>query len=146
MHSLGNHHKTWNNRTVTKECYIDVLNKFWSVLRTHHGVNWEIQCFQRDVATLHTANIIMEWLNHRFPNRLISRHHELEWCLHLKPPEKKSGGSWWNNPQSIAELKVAINQKIHAILKKEYVKVVDSFAWQIQVCHQHNGGHLKYIQ
>ena len=50
-----------------------------------------------------------------------------------------------NNTQSIAELKAAINQKIHAVQKKECIKVIDNFARQIRVCHQRNGGYLEHI-
>ena len=46
--------------TVTKERYIDVLNKFWEVLGTRRGVNRDVQWFQQDRATSHTANITME--------------------------------------------------------------------------------------
>jgi len=40
-----------------------------------------------------------------------------------------------NHPQSIAELKVAITQKIHAIRKGECVRVIDNFACRFQVEH-----------
>ena len=50
-----------------------------------------------------------------------------------------------NHPQSIAELKVAITQKIHAIRKEEYVRVIDNFARQLQVCPRHSSGHLEHV-
>ena len=50
-----------------------------------------------------------------------------------------------NHPQSIAELKVAITQKIHAIRKEECVRVTDNFASQFQVCLRRNGGHLEHV-
>ena len=59
--------------TVNKERYIVVLNKFWRELGARCGVNQAVQWFQQDGATPHTANITMEWLDHRYPNRLISR-------------------------------------------------------------------------
>ena len=50
-----------------------------------------------------------------------------------------------NRPQSIAELKVAITQKIRAIRKEECVRVIDSFARRLQVCLRGNGGHLEHV-
>ena len=48
-------------------------------------------------------------------------------------------------PQSTAELKVAITQKIHAIRKENCVKVIDNFARRLQVCLRHNGGQLEHV-
>ena len=50
-----------------------------------------------------------------------------------------------NRPQSIAELKVAIIQKICAIRKEECVRMTDNFARWLQVCLRRNGGHLVHI-
>ena len=50
-----------------------------------------------------------------------------------------------NRPQSIAELKVAITQKIHAIGKENCVKTIDNFARRLQVCLRHNGGQLEHV-
>ena len=50
-----------------------------------------------------------------------------------------------NRPQSIAELKVAITQKIHAIRKEGSVKVIDNFSCRLQVCLRRNGGHLEHV-
>ena len=104
-----------------------MLNKFWTALGSRRGVNRDVQWFQQDGATPHTANITMEWLDHRFPDRLISRRREPEWSPHspdLNPPDVYLWGFlndhvYENRPQSIAELKVAITQKIRAIRKEE---------------------------
>ena len=50
-----------------------------------------------------------------------------------------------NRPQSIAELKVAITQKIRAVRKEECIRVIDNFARRFQVCLQRNGGHLEHV-
>ena len=50
-----------------------------------------------------------------------------------------------NRPQSIAELKVTIIQKICAIRKEECVRMIDNFARRFQVRLRHNGGHLVHI-
>ena len=122
--------------TVNNECYIVVINKFWRTLCARCGVHQEEQWFQQDSATPHTANINMEWLDHRFAGRLISRRHVLEWLLHspdLNPPDFYLWGFlknhvYQNNPQTIAELKVAIIEQIHGITREECVRVIDNFA------------------
>ena len=68
----------------------------------------------------------MEWRDYRFPNRLIRRHHEPELSPHSPDLNTLDFYLWRflkdnlyeNNPQSIAELKAAGNQKIRAIPKK----------------------------
>ena len=63
---------------------------------------------------------------------------------HLKPTFLKDHVHE-NRPQSIAELKVAITQKIRAIRKEECVRVSDSFARRLQVCLRRKGGHLEHV-
>ena len=58
---------------------------------------------------------------------------------HLKPTLKDH--VFENHPQSIAELKVTITQKICAIRKEECVRVIDNFARSLQVCLRCNSGH-----
>ena len=81
--------------TVRKERYIEVLNKLWVALgllsrgRGRNRVQRDIQWFQQDGTPPHTANITLDWLDHKFPNRLISRKREQEWSPHspgLTPP------------------------------------------------------------
>ena len=76
--------------TVRKERYIVVLNKLWGVLallsrgRGRNRVQRDIQWFQQDGAPPHTANITLDWLDHKFPNRLIRRKREPEWSPHSR--------------------------------------------------------------
>ena len=112
---------------VNKNRYTVVLNKFWRSLCARRGVHREEQWFQQDGATPHTANITMKWLDRRFAGRLISRHCIPEWWLHspdLNPPDFWLWGLlkdhvYQKNPQAIAILKVADNQQIHDITRKE---------------------------
>ena len=72
--------------TVNKECYIIVvLNKLWRELGARRGVNRAVQWFQQDGATPHTSSITMEWLDHRYPNRLISRRRANPSGLRIQP-------------------------------------------------------------
>ena len=113
-----------------------VLKKFWGTLCARRGVHREEQWFQQDGATPHTANITLEWLDRRFAGRLISRRRIPEWSPRLpdlNPPDFYlwdflKDHVYQNNPQTIAELKVAITQQIHGITRRERVGVIDNFA------------------
>ena len=63
---------------------------------------------------------------------------------HLKPTFLKDHVHE-NRPQSIAELKVAITQKICAVRNEECVRLIDNFTRQLQVCLRRNGGHLEHV-
>ena len=139
--------------TVTKERYIVVLNKFWMDLEIQQGINRNVQWFQQDGATPHTADITLEWLDERFSDRLISRRRDTEWSPHspdLSPPDFYLWGLlkdrvYQNNPKTIAELKLAITQNICAIKREECARVIDNFARRLQECLRRNGGHLEHI-
>ena len=67
-----------------------MLNKFWMDLESQQGINQNMQWFQQDGATPHTANITLEWLDQQFSDRLISRRRDPEWSPHspdLNPPD-----------------------------------------------------------
>ena len=117
------------------------------------GMYQEEQWFQQDHATPHTANITMEWLDHCFAGRLISRRCIPEWSLHSPDLNPQDFYLWdflkdhvyQNNPQTITELKVAITQQIHGITREECVRVIKNFARRLQVCHQRQGAHLEHV-
>ena len=140
--------------TVSKECYIAVFNKFWMDLESQQGINQNMQWFQQDGATPHTANITLEWLDQQFPDRLISRRRDQEWLPHspdLNPLDFYLWGLlkdkvYQNNPQTIAELKLAITQNICAIKREKCNRVINNFARRLQKCLRHNNdGHLEHI-
>ena len=139
--------------TVTKERYVEVLKKFYTRLRSRRGICQEVQWFQQDGATPHTANITMQWLDQRFPERLISRRRIPEWAPHspdLNPPDFYLWGFlkdnvYENHPKTIAELKQAITFKIRTITKQVCVKVINNFARRIKECLKLNGGHLEHV-
>ena len=51
-------------------------------LESQQEINQNMRGFQQDGATPHTANITLEWLDQRFPDRLISRRRDPEWSPH----------------------------------------------------------------
>ena len=93
----------------------------------------------------------MEWLDRHFAGPLISRCRIPEWSPHspdLNPPDFYLWGFlkdhvYQNNPQTIAELKVAITQQNHGITREECVRVIDNF--KLQACYQHQGAHLEHV-
>ena len=50
-----------------------------------------------------------------------------------------------NRPQSIADLKVAITQKIRTIRKEECVRMMDNFTRRLSVCLRRNDGNLEHV-
>ena len=168
LHSMGGHIKTWYHRAIlVRERKLGASDRqegalhwrLWGVLgllsrgRGKNRVQRDIQWFQQDGAPPHTANITLDWLDHKFPNRLISRKHEPEWPPHSRDLNPLDFYLWGflknnvyrNNPQIIPELKKAIMQKINAIPKEECIRGINNFASRIQVCRQQNGGHLEHI-
>ena len=95
----------------------------------------------------------MQWLDERFPERLISRRRDPEWAPHsfdLNPPGFYLWGFlkdtvYENHPTSIAELKQAITSKIRKIKTAGYVKVINNLARRINMCLRQNGGHLEHV-
>ena len=65
--------------TGIKERYNVMLNKFWMHFETQQKMNRNLQWFQQDGATFHTASITLEWLGQQFSHRLISRWRDPEW-------------------------------------------------------------------
>ena len=78
--------------TVMKEQYVEGLQQYWTALGHQNRGSFKRDChwFEHDGATPHTANVTLEWLNQPFPQRLVSRHQDPEWPLHLpdlNPPD-----------------------------------------------------------
>ena len=129
------------------------VQSFWVDLETQQRINRNVQWFQQDGATPHTANITLEWLGQRIFDCLISRGRDPEWSPHS--PELNSPAFYlWglskeqvyqNNPQTIAELKLAITQNICAIKREECARAIDNFACRLQECLRRNGGHLEHV-
>jgi len=81
-----------NKRSVTINTnrYVQMLGKFWTALCRRRGVVRVLQWFQQDGATPHSSNESLEWLQQRFPDRLISRRCDPQWPPHspdLIPPD-----------------------------------------------------------
>ena len=139
--------------TVNTERYIQVLGKFRTTLLRRWGVVRVMQWFQQEGAAPHTSNESMEWLQQRFPDRLISRRSTPEWSPHSPDLNPLDFYLWRflkdrvyvNNAQTISDLKAAISAAIQAISRDECRKVIDNFAHRISVCAQCHGAHLEHV-
>ena len=101
--------------TVTKERCVEVLQQYWIALGYWNRGSFKRDCqwFQQIGATSHTANVTLEWLDQRFPQRPVSRCQDPEWSPYspdLNPPDFFLWGYlkdrvFENNPKTIPELK-----------------------------------------
>ena len=66
--------------TVTKEQYVEVFQQYWTALGRRNSWSFKRDCqwFQQDGTTPHTANVTLERLDQRFPQRLVSRRRDPE--------------------------------------------------------------------
>ena len=137
---------------VNSQCYIEVLQKFWTRLGWWRGFEKDGQWFWQDGATPHTSNETLQWFRQRFGDRLISQRCEIEWAANspdLNPPYFYLWGypkdnAYENNPQTIPELKRTITGRIRRISVEECVQVIDNFVNGIHVCLQPCGAHLEH--
>jgi len=97
----------------------------------------------------HTLNESLAWLQHRFPDRLISRKCGPQWSPRspdLNPTDFYMWGylkyrMYGNKPQTNPDLNAAIK----AIPREECGRVIENFARRIQMCLQRRGAHLEHI-
>ena len=135
--------------TVNIERYLQVLDKFWRALNMVRDLQW----FQQDGATPHTANKSLVWLQQRFADRLISRRCDPEWSPHspdLNPPDFYLWGYlkervYRNNSQTIPGLMAAITAETRAITREECERVIQNFARRMQVCLLRREAHFEHI-
>lgn len=139
--------------TVNAERYRSILTRFWSVLVRRRGIDRDIQWFQQDGATPHTAHLTLEWLQRKFNDRLISRNTPNIWASHspdLNPPDFFLWGYvkdrvYVNKPRDINELKEAASEVIRGISADVFRNVIENFAVRIRECLLRNGAHIEHV-
>ena len=103
------------------------------------------------MATPHTSNLSLDWLQRNFQKRVISRKTQFEWAPHspdLSPPDFFLWGHlkdrvYKTKPQTIADLKVRIREEIEAIEEETCRNVMLNFSRRLEMCQQLQGGHLE---
>ena len=139
--------------TVNAERYRAVIGKFWKALTRKRNVDKNIQWFQQDGATAHTANETLLWLRQRFDDRVISRRTDNIWASHspdLNPPDFFLWGYtkdrvYVNKPRTIVDLKAAVKEVIGRITPAVCRDVVINFAARVRECLARRGGHIEHV-
>lgn len=137
--------------TVTSHRYVNMLNEF--LLPKLNDFQGHEIWFQQDGATAHTARIAMDVLRETFPGRLISRFGDIPWPARSPDLAVCDFFLWGylkhkvfsSRPQSIAELKEAIQREIEAIPQVMIERAMANFRIRLSECVRSNGKHLDDI-
>lgn len=142
-----------NNQTVTvnSDRYVEMLETFFVPEARRIGLHNIM--FQQDGATAHTALRSMDTLRRLFPGRLISRFGDIHWPARspdLSAPDFFLWGFlksnvYKNRPQTLQELKLAIEEEIRNIDVDVLRRVMLNFVNRLQHCIVSNGDHLKDV-
>ena len=135
--------------TVTSQRYLAMLQNFFMPALDELGIQdaW----FMQDGATPHTARISMDHLRQAFPGRLISKYGDLTWPAwspDLTPCDFYLWGYlksivYRDRPQSLAHLKVNIEEAIRTISPGTLTNVMRIFWDRLDECIAHGGRHLS---
>lgn len=106
--------------------------------------------FQQDGAPCHTANETIQFLQRKFPGRLMSKRGDIDWpprSPDLTPPDFFLWGYlkskvYVSNPQTIDELKANIRVEIITIPPEMLEKVMENAAKRAHFAVANKGGHL----
>lgn len=106
--------------------------------------------FQQDGAPCHTANQTMQFLQRKFPGRVVSKNGDIDWpprSPDLTPPDFFLWGYlkskvYASKPQTIDELKANIRAEIIAIPPEMLEKVMENAAKRAHFALANKGGHL----
>ncbi|KAI6648262.1 hypothetical protein LOD99_12071 [Oopsacas minuta] len=139
--------------TVTKERYVDVLNKFWNELETRCHTYIPKSWFQQDGATPHTANITINWLKEHFKHRVVSKRYKIGWPPYspdLSPPDFFLWGYlkdrvYKDRPKTITDLKQKIKDEVKGIKRSVLESVMENFTLRMQKCKNQSGCHLEHL-
>ena len=131
--------------TVTKERYVEMLEHFF--IEDSHEICSET-FFQQDGATPHTANLSMDWLRERFPERLISSKSDFPWpprSPDLNPLDFFFWGYmkneiWKSSPATMEDIKEKIREFCASIDDDVLHRVTQNFNSRIKRCIDANGG------
>jgi len=140
-----------NAVTVNADCYVEMLQNFFTPQRAHFPVNENT--FQQDGATSHTARMSMNAVNALFLNRVVSRNGDIPrtprspdltpcyyfLCGYLKTKVSET------KPRTIADLKQRIQDEVAAIPVEMLREVMNSFRSRLEECVRRNGSHLEGV-
>ena len=131
--------------TVTKERYTQMLMEIFPEDCEEASSN---SIFMQDGAPAHTSRMALDWLQNRFPGRLISNKSEFTWpprSPDLNPLDFFIWGYMKEEihraqPGSIAEVKQLIENFMASITEDLLQRVTGQFVSRIRRCIEANGG------
>ena len=137
-------------QSVNSDAYFHVLEEhLWPAVRDE--ANSEQFYYQQDGATPHCSNKCMQFLQEKFPSRVISRRSDQPWPAHspdLSPLDYWFWGEmqsivYSKDPQTIEELKQVVNEAASRITEEKIRKAVNNFYRRLQKCKENGGGHFE---
>ena len=137
---------------VNQENYLEMLReKVWPCLEEKNTTRhiW----FQQDGAPSHTSNIVMDWLNLKFPGRVISRKSNVPW-----PPQSPDLNplDYWlwgyclslvrkQNPQTIALMVQSVNDVCSVLEREQILKATGGIYKRMEKCREVGGMQFQHI-
>ena len=116
-----------------------------------HDSDRENYYFQQDGATPHCANKCLDFLEEKFPGRVISRRAVTQWPAHS--PDLSPLDYWfWSvmqsavykmKPKDLQELQNVVNSAASQIDEEEIRRSIANFSIRAQKCYQNKGGHFE---
>ena len=101
--------------------------------------------------TPHCAKKCLDFLEEKFPGRVISRRTETPWPAHS--PDLSPLDYWfWSalqsvvymkRPKNLQELKEVVNNAASQIEEQEIRRSIENFSIRTQKCYQNKGGHFE---
>lgn len=147
------------HQNVTSQSYITLLENDFIPALIGIGDNClNEDWFMQDGARPHTANVVLDYLNEFFGNRIISNRY---------PERFNSGFNWpprspdlnpcdfflWgylkdrvyvNNPRNLNELEQAITETIGTITTNMLINVINAVPRRLQKVLENGGGHIEH--
>lgn len=139
--------------TVTAAAYLDMLRNYVIPGLRRRGVLNSV-VFQQDGAAPHTAQVVLDYLQQRFPDRLISFRTQVMWPPRSPDLNPLDFYLWGHIKQllrgkehaSLEDLKHSIQTAVRAINQdKELLqRVIGSFKSRLSACLDEDGGHFQH--
>ena len=129
--------------------YLDMLKTtLWPKIRRNVRRYW----FQQDGARCHTTNLVLDWLQTKFGERVISGRTQHPWPA--KSPDLAPNDYWlWSiilqeirkvKPASLEELKLVVNNFCESLDPDEVRRAVRHIRRRAEACIQAEGGHFEH--
>ena len=107
--------------------------------------------FMQDGATVHCTDMVLQWLDHQFPGRVISRRSAIWWppqSPDLNPVDFWLWGHlsdivWQSQPSDITTLMGVVETAAVQIPGETFENALLNFRKRIISCYEQNGGHFE---